>query len=184
MTASGISLTASCLCLFLTAAAAQTQSQLTGTVTDNTGAVVVGSAVTARNTDTGVQYKVRSNQNGVYVLTFLPPGRCELACELEGFKKFLRGNLALETGAVATVNVQLEVGQITETVMVKATTPLIESESASVGQLIERSSVANLPGESRRAASLIRLMENVVYREEGQGEAIPRVTMAGGRPPH
>ena len=66
--------------------------------------------------------------------------------------------------------------------MVKATTPLIESESSSVGQLIERASVLNMPVESRRGASLVRLMGNVVYREEAQGEAIPRFTMAGGRP--
>jgi len=173
---------AACLWLLPLAAFSQTQSQLTGTVTDHTGAVVVGAAVTARNTETGVQYKTASNQNGVYALPFLPPGSYELACELAGFKKFLRGGLVLETGSVATVNVSLELGQVTETVIVRASSPLIESESSSVGQLIERSNVANMPVESRRGASLVRLMGNVVYREEAQGEAIPRFTMAGGRP--
>jgi hypothetical protein len=161
---------------------AQTQSQLTGTITDNTGAVVVGASVVGHNTDTGVQYKAASNQQGVYVLPFLPPGKYELTCELAGFKKFVRSGLVLETGSVATVDVRLEVGQLTESVVVSATSALIESESASIGTLIERANVANMPVESRRSASLVRLMGNVVYREEAQGEAIPRFTMGGGRP--
>src|ERR1041384_8051019 len=156
---------------------AQTQSQLTGTITDNTGAVVVGASVIGHNTDTGVQYKGASNENGVYLLPFLPPGRYDLACELAGFKKFVRSGLVLETGLAATVDVQLQVGQITESVVVQATSALIESESSSIGTLIERANVANMPVESRRSASLVKLMGNVVYREEAQGEAIPRFTM-------
>ena len=170
------------VCSFLAVAFAQTQSQITGSITDNSGALVPGAALLARNIDTGVNYKAASNQNGVYLLPFLPPGRYELTCELEGFKKFLRSGLVLETGSTVTVDVRLDVGALTETVMVKATTPLIESESSSVGQFIERASVLNMPVESRRGASLVRLMGNVVYREEAQGEAVPRFTMAGGRP--
>ena len=168
--------------LLLPAAQAQTQSQITGTVTDNSGAVVAGAAVVARNVNTGVRYEITSNQYGVYLLPLLPPGSYELSCELQGFKKFVLPGLVLETGSTATVNVGLEVGQVTESVIVQATTPLIDSESSSVGQLIERANVLNMPVESRRSASLIRLMGNVVYREEAQGEAIPRFTMAGGRP--
>ena len=168
--------------LFAAGAPAQTQSQITGTVTDNSGAVVIGAAVTAQNVNTGVRYEAATNQNGVYLLPLLPPGSYELACELRGFKKFLRTGLVLETGTTATVNAVLEVGAVTESVVVQATTPLIDSESSSVGQLIERANVLNMPVESRRGASLIRLMGNVVYREEAQGEAIPRFTMAGGRP--
>ena len=167
---------------FASLAPAQTQSQLTGTITDNSGAVVVGVAVVARNVDTGVKYEAASTQNGAYLLPFLPPGRYEFSCELAGFKKFLRSGLVLETGSTFTVDVQLEVGQLTESVVVRATTPLLDSESSSVGQLIERANVLNMPVESRRGASLVRLMGNVVYREEAQGEAIPRFTMAGGRP--
>src|SRR5438045_3775729 len=106
------------------AASGQNQSQLTGTITDNTGAVVVGATVIAHNTETGVQYKAASNNDGVYVLPFVPPGRYELSCELAGFKKFVRSGLILETGSAATVDVQLEVGQLTESVVVKATSPL------------------------------------------------------------
>jgi len=96
----------------------------------------------------------------------------------------MRSGLVLETGSIVTVDVRLEIGQVTETVVVKATSPLIESESSSVGQLIERANVANMPVESRRGASLVRLMGSVVYREEAQGEAIPRFSMGGGRSEH
>src|ERR1041384_8559008 len=112
---------------------AQTQSQLTGTITDNTGAVVVGASVIGHNTDTGGQYKGASNENGVYLLPFLPPGRYELTCELAGFKKFVRSGLVLETGLAATVDVQLQVGQITESVGGQALIELIEDETARRG---------------------------------------------------
>jgi hypothetical protein len=164
------------------AALAQTQSQITGSITDNSGAIVVGAAVSARNIETGVRYQTRSNDQGAYLLPFLPPGRYELSCELQGFKKHMQSGLALETGATATANVKLEVGALTESVLVTASAALIESETSSLGQLIERASVLNMPIESRRVAALVRLMGNVVYREEAQGEAIPRFTMAGGRP--
>ena len=124
-----------CLLLGLTVGFAQTQSQITGTVTDDSGSVVVGASVEARNVDTGVQYRAVSNTTGVYVLVPLPPGRYELSCELTGFKKFVRSGLVLETGFTATVDVQLEIGAVTEVVQVTASTPLIESESSSVGQL-------------------------------------------------
>ena len=58
------------------------------------------------------------------MIPFLPPGQYELSCEFTGFKKFLRTGLVLETGSTATVDVQLEVGAVTDTVVVKAATPL------------------------------------------------------------
>ncbi len=160
---------------------AQTQSRLAGMVTDNTGAVIVGAQVSVRNAATGVVTNSTSNDTGTYAFPFLAPGEYELTCEFQGFRKFVRKGLTMETGAARTVDVQLEVGVVTDAVVVTAETPLLESESSSVGQLIERSNVMNMPVESRRGAALIRLMGGVVFREEYATEVIPRFSMAGGR---
>ncbi|MDA2931075.1 TonB-dependent receptor [Acidobacteria bacterium AH-259-O06] len=173
------------VCVFLVLATsplvAQVQSRITGTVTDDTGAVIPGVQVTMTNIATGVSYTALSNDAGLYTFPSIPPAEYQLDCEFPGFKKFVRMGLVLETALTKTIDVRLEVGQLTETVQVTAATPLLESESSTVGQFIERAMVANMPLETRRAAGLIRLMGNVVYRESRGGEALPMFAMAGGR---
>ncbi|MBS1828535.1 MAG: TonB-dependent receptor [Acidobacteria bacterium] len=161
---------------------AQALSQLSGTVSDTTESVVVGARVTARNTATGVAQSVSTNERGLYTLPFLQPGTYEITCELEGFKKFLRAGVVLETGGARGLDIRLEIGAVTETVEVTAKSPLLESENSTVGQLIERAAVANMPIQSRRVANLVRLMGNVVYNNESQSsEAVPNFVMGGGR---
>ena len=88
----------------------------------------------------------------------------------------------METNIVRTVDVQLELGEVTETITVEAAAPLLQSETSTLGQLIERATVINMPIESRRAASLVRLTGTVIFRNEsGGGEQIPFFSMAGGR---
>src|SRR5258708_24832873 len=140
---------------------AQTQSHLDGLVTDPTGAAVAGATVVARNAATGVTYTTKSNESGIYTLPFLPPGEYQLTGEMSGFKRVVRGGVVLETGSSLNINLRMEVGDVTETVAVTAASPLLETETSSVGQFIERATVAGLPAQSRRAASLVRLMGNV-----------------------
>ncbi len=160
---------------------AQMQSQLTGTVTDKSGAVIVGAAVTARNVGTGAAYTAVTSPSGTYVVPLLPPGQYEIFCELAGFKKSVRSGVVLETGTTTTLDIQLEVGAITETVTVRAAAPLLETESSSVGQLVERASVVNMPVESRRSGSLVRLMGMVAFSSETLPEQVPTFSIAGGR---
>ena len=174
-----LSCTLSVIAAFACTASAQTR--ITGIVTDNSGAVVLGAAVTARNVDTGISTSAQSNQAGVYTISFLNPGKYELLCEMSGFKKFSRTGLVLETGTTSTVDIKLQLGQITETINVEASAPLLESESSSVGQLIENKFILNMPIQTRRSASLVRLMGNVSFRSEDGGEAVPKFSMAGGR---
>ena len=157
------------------------QTRLTGTVTDSSGAVAVNAAVTARNIDTGISNSVRTGQSGVYSLSYLAPGRYELSCELAGFKRFTRAGIILETGRVTTVDVQLELGQITETVTVSGSAPLLDTESGSLGHVVDSNYVLNMPVQSRRSTALIRLMGNVSIRADEGAQAYPRLSMAGGR---
>jgi hypothetical protein len=161
--------------------AAQSQSRLTGTVTDTSGAVIPGAPVTLRNASTGVEQTATTNESGVYNFPYVAPGSYELSVAYEGFKSYSQTGLTIETGYTRTVDVALEVGQVSEVVNVEASAPLLESATSSVGQFIEREQVFNMPVQSRRSASLVKLMGNVAYRSEDGGEQIPKFSMAGGR---
>lgn len=163
------------------ASALLAQSRITGTVTDTSGAVVAGAKVTALQVATGLTSTAESDSSGVYSLAPLSPGQYEISAELSGFKKFVRKNISLDTGMAAAIDVRLEVGQSSETISVESTAPLLESESSSVGQLIENKFILNMPIQTRRSASLVRLMGNVSFRSEDGGEAVPKFSMAGGR---
>ncbi|MBM3738817.1 MAG: hypothetical protein FJW39_23830 [Acidobacteria bacterium] len=161
---------------------AQTESRLTGTVTDGSGSAVAAAEVTATNMATGVAYRKASNDTGTYVFPALPPGPYRLSCQASGFKRSEQAGIVLDTGFVRTVDVRLDVGQVTETVEVQASTPLLDTENATVGQLVGRSTLLNMPMASRRTGSLVRLVGAVAFRDEGGGaEQLPFFTMGGGR---
>jgi Carboxypeptidase regulatory-like domain/TonB dependent receptor len=169
--------------LSLGAAWAQTPTaKVTGTVRDPSGAVISGVTVTVANLETGTRAESTANESGIYSISFLNPGRYELTAESQGFKRHLRQNVLLETGQVATIDITLEIGEVAETINVTAATPLLQAETSSVGQLIENTTIINMPLASRRAASLVRLMGGVTFLQEGAGgEALPFFSMAGGR---
>ncbi|MXY68947.1 MAG: carboxypeptidase regulatory-like domain-containing protein [Acidobacteriia bacterium] len=160
---------------------AQTQTRLTGTVSDNTGSVIPGAQVTISNINTGITMVAETNTSGSYNFPFAAAGQYELVCEFEGFKTYSQSGIVLETGTVRGIDIQMEVGDVNETIEVEAAAPLLETESSTVGQFIERDTVFNMPLASRRSASLVRLLGNVTYRNEGGAEALPFFSMAGGR---
>ncbi len=167
--------------LALACAPAWPQSRLTGTVKDSSGAVVPGASVVVRNVDTGQAASVQTNPSGVYTISFLNPGRYEVSCELSGFKRFTRAGIVLETGTTSTIDIVLDVGQLTEVVSVTASAPLLESESGALGQLVENQMILNMPIQSRRVAALVRLMGNIAFTGEEGGQSNPRFSVAGGR---
>src|SRR5439155_6059698 len=170
-----------CVACSLPYALAQTQSRLDGVVTDPTGALIAGATVVARNVATGVTYTAKSNESGIYTLPFLPPAEYELTCEMLGFKKVVRAGVMLTTGSSQNLDLRMEVGDVSETIAVRAAASLLESETSSIGQFVERATVAGLPAGTRRSASLVRLMGNVVFNNETAPEQIPQFTMGGGR---
>jgi hypothetical protein len=160
---------------------AQTQSRLTGLVTDDSGAVVAGARVVTRNVLTGVVTESATSEGGNYQFPALIPGTYEVSVEKAGFKKALQSGITLETGITRTVDLRLTLGAVSETVEVSAQAALLESETSSVGQLIERTTVLNMPLESRRTAGLVRLLGAVTFSSETGGEQVPMFSMAGGR---
>ncbi len=158
------------------------QSGLTGAVTDTTGAVMVGAEVTFVNTDTGVAFSAQTNEAGAFNFTLVQPGTYELLCESVGFKTYRQSGLVMETGLTKTVTIQLEIGEISETIEVTGSAPLLETENTTVGQFIERTTVAQMPVGSRQAGQLIKLAGNVTFATSGGGlYDLPFFSMAGGR---
>ncbi len=172
---------AALLCLCAGTMSAQS-GQLKGTISDSTGAVIPGAEVTLTNVATGISMETATNEAGVYTFPLLQSGSYELSVLSDGFKPVTQAGIVMETSIVRTVDVELELGDVTETVTVEAAAPLLQSETSTVGTLIERTTVMNMPVESRRAASLVRLTGTVVFRNEGAGgEQLPFFSMAGGR---
>src|SRR6266478_1557172 len=136
---------------------AQSTAQLTGTVKDQSGAVLPGVEVTATQTATGSSRSVVTDETGSYVLTNLPVGPYRLEAALPGFRTFVQTGIVLQVGANPVVNVSLQVGQVSEQVEVQADAALVETRSTGVGQVIDNVRVLELPLNGRQVSDLILL---------------------------
>src|SRR5213594_4785836 len=95
---------------------AQATAQISGAVQDQSGAVLPGVEVTATQTDTGISRKTVTNETGYYVLSNLPLGPYKLEAGLPGFRAFVQTGIVLQVGAKPTINIALQVGQVSEQV--------------------------------------------------------------------
>ncbi len=156
------------------------QSQLasiTGIVTDTSGAVIPGVTVKVDNADTGESWTSETNPTGLYTILAIKPGPYRLSADSEGFKGFRQTGIVLETGRQARLDIEMEVGSVTDSVTVEAAVPLLKSESAAIGMVVDNQTITNMPLINRRAMQLIRLSSNVVSSDTDKG----RASIAGGR---
>lgn len=165
--------------LFCLAAAAQ-QARVSGRVVDPGGAVIPNAAIVAQNEETGVRTEAQSNEAGVYVLPFLQPGRYTISVSQPGFKRFTRSGLVLQTADVITLDLQLEIGDLAESVTVSAEAPLLESASSTVSQMVDSRVVSDMPLSGRRALELTKLIGGAVFIDYS-GQAKPNFSLSGGR---
>ena len=156
-------------------------AQVTGRVSDPTGAVVAAAAVIVTNADTGDRRTTRSNEQGYYTVLFLDPGTYRVEVQAQGFKPVTQ-SVRLEVEQVARLDFRLEIGALTEAVEVSAVAPLLESETASVGQVVNNKSIVEMPLNGRNAWHLVQTAAATVF-VGGIGDAseIPVASMAGGR---
>src|ERR1700680_4452748 len=101
--------------------------RITGRVVDSAGAVVPGVSVRVRNTETNVETGVNSDSQGNYEARNLVPGQYQVVAETHGFKRYQRGPIEVRVGDVLTVDIGLEVGDVSESVTVTAEAPLLEA---------------------------------------------------------
>ena len=137
-------------------------ANITGTVKDSTGAVVSGATVVVRNTGTGSERTLTTNQNGSYTATFLQPGSYEVILGGGGFSKFDQKNIALTVGSTATIDATLTLASVSDQVVVTSEAPLLEADKTDVSQTIDQQLVSNLPVNGRRYDNFVLLTPNVV----------------------
>ncbi len=168
------------LVLFCAAALAQTSTgTITGIVTDPQQGRLPGAGLRLTNEATGVVVSGQTNEQGEYTFPLLASGLYRLEIEVGGFQRYVRSGMPVELGRVSRVDVTMTLGQVAETVNVSGQAPLLESESSSVGQLIENKTISDMPLNGRRVGELLGLAGNAVFV---QGDVIrPRVALAGGR---
>lgn len=170
-----------CVSLCDHAFAQASAARVTGTVTDQGGASIAGARILIVNTATGVDTQAVTSQTGLYVFSALPPGPYKLHVEHDGFKRYSREGLTLETGQVLSLDLSLEIGSMSESVTVTSETPLLQSDTSNISTLVENKTIQNMPLASRRIGSLMRLMGNVTFVSEASWEGISNFAIAGGR---
>jgi carboxypeptidase family protein len=155
-------------------------ASLTGIVSDQSGAPVPGAAVTATKQDTNVAYTAVSNEAGNYTLTSLPLGTYVVKAELSGFKTTVTKPIQMEAKQIARLDFKLDVGAIEESLEVTARSPILQTESATVGSVISGTTVGALPLNGRNTGQLSLLLPGTVTPNPGAFTAIRN--FSGGRP--
>jgi hypothetical protein len=151
-----------------------------GTVTDTSGAVLPGVAVTVTNTDTGAVRSVVTNDKGAYRALLLPLGTYKVTAELSGFKTFEQSGVALSAGQTAVVNVTLGVGAVSEVVSVTAEAPIAQPGKIDLGRTIGAAEIKNLPLVSRNPYNFAFLQANVTGYENNEF-GVPRINANGSQ---
>src|SRR3974377_303716 len=119
-------------------------ASLNGTITDPSGATVPNAKVTVTNNATGFTRSITTHEVGLYGFSGLPVGRYDLSADATGFKTAVRTTIQLQVGAVATIDVRMEVGSVQETVSVEAEAPVVETTRTSAAVNVTEKAVANL----------------------------------------
>jgi Carboxypeptidase regulatory-like domain len=177
------------LVLFLASTAmAQSTATLQGTVKDQKGDVVAGAKVTAKNLGTGIERTTQTDTEGSYQLAALPVGNYSIEVEMQGFKRQLVNTLAIEVGRTVVRDFSLEVGGLEQSVTVTAESPVIESATTSVGQVINQRTVQEIPLNGRHFVDLGLLIPGSVTPPQNgfltaplRGQGSFGLNTAGGR---
>jgi Carboxypeptidase regulatory-like domain len=158
------------LLLIAVPVSAQTLGTITGEVKDGSGAIIPGATVTATNTGTNASREMPSNESGIYTFAALPPGPYVVKSELQGFKT-VEQKVDLHVEQTVRVNFTMEIGTLSETAEVTGIAPLITTENATVGTVIENRRIVELPLNGRNFLSLVALSPNVSAEFAGAGQA-------------
>ena len=135
--------------------AAQTgAASITGLITDESGAPVPGVTITATNQATNVTYNAVSNEAGNYTIAALPIGTYVVKAELTGFRTLTRTPTTFEAQQIARLDFRMSVGQIQESVEVSGTPPILQTETATVGEVISGNTAQSLPLNGRNIGQL------------------------------
>ncbi|MFB3825656.1 MAG: carboxypeptidase regulatory-like domain-containing protein [Bryobacteraceae bacterium] len=137
----GVALLLSAAC----ASAQESRGSITGRVTDPQGALIPGAAVVITNVETNQVSRTTTNETGYFEVNLLNPGNYSASAEAPGFKKSIQTGVVLNVAGRVDINIQLQVGQLAETVEVTAVTPLLDTTTANGGRVIDNQQIMQLP---------------------------------------
>lgn len=158
-------------CMAASGSAQQQTAELTGLITDSSGAVVSGATVAISNPARGIKTVVTSDARGAYVAPLLPPADgYQITVTKTGFQQVTRKNITLEVAQTAEVNLALAVGSSTETVVVSGAPPLLDTQTSSIGQVITARTITSLPLNGRSTFRLIQLTPGVTFNQAAYGQ--------------
>lgn len=156
-------------------AQAVASAQLSGIVTDTSGAVVPTAKISLENLDTHTSQTATVTSTGEYVFTALPIGRYQVRVEAQGFKTFMVPEVTLASGDKVREDATMQVGAVTENVEVQGQAPALQTDSATFGTLVTTQAVENLPLNGRNFMTLVQLTA-------GATEGLASNTLSGNRP--
>jgi outer membrane receptor protein involved in Fe transport len=166
------------LVLFAVSSLNAQTSQVSGRIQDSSKAALAAAKVTLTRTETGDHRQVISNEKGYYNFPLLLPGIYEIRVEKQGFETQTRTAIKVETGSVSTVDLDLVVGSVAQSVTVDAAVPLLKTDTAAVNNVVQNEAIIAMPLIDRRSAQLTRLSGFVVQNGTGAGATF---AIAGGR---
>lgn len=152
--------------------------QIEGTVLDQTGAAVVNVVITVSNIETGAVRTVQTDESGVFRFPLLPLGTYRITAESANFKKFIREGISLTTGQTATLDINLQTGDVKESVTVSADTSVVDAGKTDLGRVMNTREVQNLPLIPRNPYNFGHLQANVNGRVS-RGFAFPNFNVNG-----
>jgi len=147
------------------------KAQLTGNITDSTGALVAGVEITVTHVATGVKRTTMSNEAGSYTVPLLEPGQYTIHASKAGFRPVSRSGIELHVNQTARIDIALEVGPLTESVQVVAAAPLLQSATSDLGHVVENRQILDLPLNGRNTIALAALAPGI--RPQGTFGANP-----------
>ncbi len=147
-----------CAAMAMPALAQTGAGEISGLVTDASGSVLPGVRVTLTNTATNALRLAQTNESGLFVFPAVQSGTYKLKVELEGFATVERSNITVSVGSSAKFPFTMEIGALTDVVQVVADTPVIQTENASIGTVIENRSIVELPLNGRNYLQLTSLI--------------------------
>ena len=136
----------------------QVSTALSGTISDQNGAVVAGATVAVKHVETGVEFRATSSGNGLFTIPSLSAGTYSLKVVAQGFKQAEVRDININAGVPATVNISLEVGAASESVVVQGGAEVLQTQSASISTTITGRQITETPLTSRDALDLVLLL--------------------------
>ncbi len=155
---------------------------VTGTVMDPSGGAVTGATVSAKSVERGIAYTAVTNESGIYRIPQLPVGTYDLRVERQGFQASLYPALVLVLNQVARIDVQLKVGEVSQTIEVTGAAPVLKTEATQVDTIINAATNDNLPLASRNYVQLTLLAPGAVSTDPSSFNNGNNTGGYGGRP--